>query len=509
MVTRELLSSQSILSSFSAKTMGGTSTQSSEQSFMAVLQGKQVTQSDKTSMVTTERVNNETSNDLRSTTDETAKMAENVTTQENASNDKTDDVNANQSTEKTSSQSQETTKASKDDSEALKALKEKLEEAGLSEDEISLIMAMMGPNLQEIVQNMDLETLQSLDVSDLVTAIQLLDNMEVNQELNLEPDQTLVQNLTDALNRFETELENAIKSSGGDTQKLEDLLTSMKGHVEEVVSEIATETEVPVKAIVESMQNGQDKASLKVEDTSKQTEQTHLESQGEEVKVVSTASSSQTDTDADTDTQGEFEEILVSETPKSDEKASAKSDDTSEVIGDAEVDEVTLNTNQTQEQRIMETLLKTSEVRQVPRQEIFSQVMDAIKANLSVTETGSSMMIKLNPEHLGDVEVKVTVNKGVVLAEIKVENEMVKAAIETNLDQLKQSLTQKGYNSNSISVSVESGKKEDEQRQFANQSQTNNKKITVESEDENFLDKIASRYDHDGYYDTSTIDYFG
>jgi flagellar hook-length control protein FliK len=120
------------------------------------------------------------------------------------------------------------------------------------------------------------------------------------------------------------------------------------------------------------------------------------------------------------------------------------------------------------------------------------------------------MLIKLQPEQLGDVEVKVSMHKGVVLAEIKVENETVKAAIETNLDQLKNALSQKGYNTNQISVAIDSGKKEDggaSYNQWA-QAQKQNSKIEIEDET-SFLEKLTTGYVNDGLYETSTIDYFG
>jgi flagellar hook-length control protein FliK len=129
---------------------------------------------------------------------------------------------------------------------------------------------------------------------------------------------------------------------------------------------------------------------------------------------------------------------------------------------------------------------------------------------LTVGEHGSQMLIKLQPEQLGDVEVKVSMHKGVVLAEIKVENETVKAVIETNLDQLKNALSQKGYNTNQISVAIDSGKKEEggaSYNQWA-QSQKQNSKIDVE-DDASFLEKLTSGYINEGVYETSTIDYFG
>ncbi|MDH8676629.1 flagellar hook-length control protein FliK [Fusibacter bizertensis] len=94
------------------------------------------------------------------------------------------------------------------------------------------------------------------------------------------------------------------------------------------------------------------------------------------------------------------------------------------------------------------------------KQEVVSQLMEAIKGQIKLSDQGTSMIVKLQPEQLGNVELKLNIQKGVVLAELKVENEIVKAAIESNLDDLKQSLSNKGYAVDQINVSVDSGKKE-------------------------------------------------
>jgi flagellar hook-length control protein FliK len=175
-----------------------------------------------------------------------------------------------------------------------------------------------------------------------------------------------------------------------------------------------------------------------------------------------------------------------------------------------ETDDGDMVVQQSQDQKIVETTLKNMEIRQIPKQEIFTQVMEGIKGNLTVNELGSHLSIKLQPEQLGEVELKLTMHKGVVLAEIKVENETVKAAIETNLDQLKQSLTQKGYQTSGISVSVDSGKKENDQTSQQQQFKLK-RKVNEVTHDEatSFLEKIALNYNDDMVDATSTIDFFG
>lgn len=143
----------------------------------------------------------------------------------------------------------------------------------------------------------------------------------------------------------------------------------------------------------------------------------------------------------------------------------------------------------------------------VTKEAIVTQVIDMIKGHVKVDDLGTSMLVRLKPEHLGDVELKLNVHRGAVLAEIKVENEMVKAAVESQLDDLKQNLSNKGYTISQMSVSVDSGKKEQnpfsESRNGNRQKNPNILKNRME-----FLtaDEILKQVETIG---TSTIDYLG
>ena len=126
-----------------------------------------------------------------------------------------------------------------------------------------------------------------------------------------------------------------------------------------------------------------------------------------------------------------------------------------------------------------------------------------------MTDHGTSLLVKLQPEQLGNVELKLNIHKGIVLAEIKVENEIVKAAIESNLDDLKQSLSNKGYSVDQINVNVDSGKK-DRQEAFEFNQQERRNKQNQKNEDKMTLEAIESstKYIVDEY-EGSTINYYG
>lgn len=85
---------------------------------------------------------------------------------------------------------------------------------------------------------------------------------------------------------------------------------------------------------------------------------------------------------------------------------------------------------------------------------IARQVTEAvIKADVKLL-SGEAMEIKLTPDHLGKVSMKVEVHEGNLTANIKVENAEVKAAIEASIHELRQALEQKGVDVKAVNVSV-------------------------------------------------------
>lgn len=102
---------------------------------------------------------------------------------------------------------------------------------------------------------------------------------------------------------------------------------------------------------------------------------------------------------------------------------------------------------------------------------IVSQVMEVMQAEIQTTEDVQTMIVRLKPQELGNVELRVSIDKGVVLAEMQVENEIVKAAVETNLNFLKDTLQEKGIELDKFNVNIDSGfqsESQDQQQQQAN-----------------------------------------
>jgi flagellar hook-length control protein FliK len=80
----------------------------------------------------------------------------------------------------------------------------------------------------------------------------------------------------------------------------------------------------------------------------------------------------------------------------------------------------------------------------------------AENARVSVSEGTTSMEMQLNPENLGKVYLQVSSKEGVVNANITASNEEVRAALEAQVADLRQSLNQAGVKVDAIEVTVAS-----------------------------------------------------
>ncbi len=85
-----------------------------------------------------------------------------------------------------------------------------------------------------------------------------------------------------------------------------------------------------------------------------------------------------------------------------------------------------------------------------PEYDIQTQIVE--KAKLIKTNEDTQMVIKLKPEHLGDLTLKVTVENGVVSASFHSENAQVRTMLESSLMQLKQELSNQGIKVDNVSV---------------------------------------------------------
>lgn len=87
-------------------------------------------------------------------------------------------------------------------------------------------------------------------------------------------------------------------------------------------------------------------------------------------------------------------------------------------------------------------------------QPVLQQLDRAFAANVKILSNGQAIEVQLTPEHLGKVTMKLEYKAGEMVAGIKVENADVKNLLEGSLQELRESLTQKGIVVKEIHVSV-------------------------------------------------------
>ena len=118
-------------------------------------------------------------------------------------------------------------------------------------------------------------------------------------------------------------------------------------------------------------------------------------------------------------------------------------------------------------------------------QDIINQITEQIKVH--VKQDATEMELQLHPASLGNVKVQITSAGGVLTAVFTTENESVKAALESQLIQLKDNFVQQGLKVESIEVNVSAqgferslDQQEQEQNRFEeNRSKKGNRRIRL------------------------------
>ena len=82
-----------------------------------------------------------------------------------------------------------------------------------------------------------------------------------------------------------------------------------------------------------------------------------------------------------------------------------------------------------------------------------NQIMDYMRIQIKPEMTQLEM--QLHPESLGNVNVHIASKEGVITAQFTAQNETVKAAIESQLVQLKETFSEQGVKIEAIEVSVQ------------------------------------------------------
>jgi len=115
--------------------------------------------------------------------------------------------------------------------------------------------------------------------------------------------------------------------------------------------------------------------------------------------------------------------------------------------------------------------------------DIVNQIVERIK--VSVTTTNTTMEMQLNPENLGKINLTVQSKNGVMTAQFLVQNETSKQAIESQMQTLRDTLSQQGVKIEAIEVTVsanafEQNYNQDSSNQADTRKNDSGKKISLE-----------------------------
>ncbi|SHE94862.1 hook-length control protein FliK [Caldanaerobius fijiensis DSM 17918] len=93
----------------------------------------------------------------------------------------------------------------------------------------------------------------------------------------------------------------------------------------------------------------------------------------------------------------------------------------------------------------------------VKAQDVISQIVNGARVSIDMGASKYSADIKLKPDYLGNISLKIEIDKGVMIAKFEVQNYQVKQIIESNLVQLRDALQSQGINVQNINVTVDTG----------------------------------------------------
>ena len=211
------------------------------------------------------------------------------------------------------------------------------------------------------------------------------------------------------------------------------------------------------------------------------TEQTHVtvtidttEKVDATVKKVSAAGAASEVTDADVQEEEEpkTDEIRTQQPVNQDanEQAGDYGEDTNEQTGETLPQSSERSHVQVHTQNDVSTVFQANETLvqnqpEVPQSlnqsylsidtmDLIRQVAEQVRIHIS--EGTTSMEMQLNPENLGKVYVNVYSKEGIIHAQLAASNEAVRAALETQVADLRQNLTQAGVKVDAIEVTVAS-----------------------------------------------------
>lgn len=330
------------------------------------------------------------------------------------------DSSRNVDEKKPAKQEKEPKEVSEDEMNALEEASKEIVQAIANEMEVTVeeveeVMKVMGLNLVSLLDSSNIGNLV-LEISDETEPIALVTNenlFETVKELTTVVDATIA---------------DVAKDMDIEVSDFKNLVELAESQVNSPEMEMSVETNSDTDTIKEAP-----KFTVEVNDNS-----IEVDENGNEIKTT-------TVTPKDT---------------KADQKESEEESKNDNDSGFRQTSENLMKTP-TSNNLVNEIGEKATEIPQSPTsfvseqtQDIMNQIMDRMKIDLKPEM--DEIEIELHPASLGNVKVNLTSNKaGEVTAEFKVQNELVKAAVEAELNDLRETFKATGTKVTEIEVSVE------------------------------------------------------
>lgn len=294
------------------------------------------------------------------------------------------------------------------------------EELGVTEEEIVQAMETLGLSLQDLLNTDSLKELM-LTLSGAEDSLSLLTNAELYDSMK-----EIMQMAADAAGEIKAEF----------MLTDDEFAQLLKGSL--LTEELNTGEQMPLE---DGLQPDADPEQTPVESAPEKTPPTV------KVEVERSQEARITDpvkTDSVAEAKEEAKGIALPQTQESNAGKSGAEAQSNELFG-----QTTTTTNTVGD--MVETVKQFAQS-YVDGEEIMRQITEYVKVNIGADTT--SLEMQLHPESLGTVNMQITSQNGIVTAQLLVQNEAVKAALETQLVQLQETFAQQGQKVESVEVTV-------------------------------------------------------
>ncbi len=229
-------------------------------------------------------------------------------------------------------------------------------------------------------------------------------------------------------------------------------VNQLLGKMEELLTEVANETDVTVEELMEYVKTEEFKGEIITDNSDVKVVEAEVVTEVEEADVAQNTEANTDTTKASNETENNVK-VNVSET--SEGRNNDAHSDLSH--GEAESNQQFL-TNVTNNIVLQNEALNAengmSPFLTYEAREIMQQILDYIK--VSVKPDMTSLQMQLNPEELGTLQIEVSNKNGMLTAQFTTQDEGVKAIIESQLIQLKENLNEQGLKVQAVEVTVAS-----------------------------------------------------